>query len=193
MHRSSDHKPGFSVLESLQNCRPIFFGVLIVPLLVLCQCSRNPASTAAMSSLPCNLEYNDVPVQEALANLRSNPTKDILFAASSSLADEGSMRDAAFRAYHDFYVRKKSDLTSLLGPPVFDGNWTQDTYPVWATGMEITVWGTGDEAIYLRFDEEDEDTGIEVSLLTPRSPTSNHEPESPYKGLRETARAHQKK
>jgi hypothetical protein len=79
---------------------------------------------------------------------------------------------------------RKREIIKTLGNPKYEGCWTDENYPIWAVGHEIAVWENGGNPIYLRFHHEDREVGIDVTLLTPLSPSSNHDGKSIYEELR---------
>ncbi len=161
---------------------PLFWMILgIVCLVGIVLLLRSPMP------LPHNDFYNPISAADAISSLRKAPETDVLFAVSRGFWDDGSQFDSVYAAYENYFEKRRGELIAILGAPTFDGHWMQDSYPLFAIGERVAVWGSGDDTVYLRIHHEDKEVGIEVSLLTPRSPNSNHEPESPYEGLREHA------
>lgn len=159
--------------------------ILTCSILLLCVLVFSPQAFLRSSMpLPHTAEYNDIPVQEAIARLRADPTQDVIFAQSEGFWDDESRWQTVADAYHDYFEKKKAELKAVLGTSTFEGNWTTEAYPVFAVGEDIIVWGTGTEALYLRCYQEDQETGFEVSLLSATSPNSNHRPVSIYAELR---------
>lgn len=142
--------------------------------------------------LPHNEVYNPVPAMDAINNLRQDPKKDVIFAVSEGFWDGDDDFDSVYAAYETFFEQKQAELTAVLGEPTYEGHWMQDSYPVFAIGERVTVWGSGDGTVYLRVHQEDNEVGIEVSLLTPQSPNSNHESRSIYEEMRRDIQAAQK-
>jgi hypothetical protein len=140
--------------------------------------------------LPHNEVYNPVSATEAIQSLRKSPETDIVFAVSQGFWDDDSGYDSVYPAYENYFEERCRELIAILGKPTFDGHWMKDSYPLFAIGERAAVWGSGDDTIYLRILHEDPELGIEVSLLTPRSPNSNHEPKSIYDELRKYAQEH---
>jgi len=162
--------------------RFIYLKVIFAACMLFCQCGRYPSDGRASSKLPHNDYLSSLTVSAAVERLRKDPETDVLLAMSKGFWGTEDF-DGIYAAYAEFYDQKKKEFSSVLGPPVFDGNWTQKDYPVWAVGESVTTWGTGDKAVYLRLYHEDKEFGIEVSFLTPASESSNHEAESIYKKI----------
>lgn len=136
--------------------------------------------------LPHNAFYNPISAADAISSLRQTPETDVVFAVSRVFWSDSNF-DSVYAAYENYFEKRRDEITAILGTPTFDGHWVQDAYPLFAIGERVAVWGSGDDTLYLRIHHEDKEVGIEVSLLTPRSPNSNHESESPYEGLRKHA------
>lgn len=158
-----------------------FAALAIVCLIWLLIRSRNMA-------LPHNQTFNPIPAAEAVRQLRASPSDDVILAVSHGFGDDDSDFDDVYAAYEGHYEQRLSELTQLLGPPSFEGSWMLDTYPVFAIGERIAVWGAKTDTIYLRIHHEDQEAGIEVSLLSPESPNSNHDSKSIYEENRKFAR-----
>lgn len=162
--------------------QPLFWMILGIACLVgIALLLRSPGP------LPHNAFYNPISAADAINSLRQAPETDVVFAVSRGFWSEGSQFDSVYAAYEKHFEKRCSEITAILAAPTFDGHWMQESYPLFAIGERVAVWGGGDDTLYLRIHHEDKEVGIEVSLLTPRSPNSNHEPESPYEGLRKYA------
>ena len=129
--------------------------------------------------LPHHGEFHDITAAEAISRLRQEPLKDVVFAASDGLGEGLADFNVTDRAYNELFDRKEAEIAAVLGRPSYEGDWTEDSFPIFAIGHRIAVWGSGKDTIYLRIEEEKE--GIEVSLLTPQSPNSNHDEKSYYR------------
>lgn len=140
------------------------------------------------SALPHNLIYNSVSAAAAIKRLRETPEKDVVFAVSKGFWAGDSRFDSIYAAYEDYFEKRRLEIVAILGTPTFDGHWMEDAYPAFAVGERIAVWGEGDDTLYLRLFHEDQEVGIEVSLLTPRSPSSNLDSEADREALRKYAR-----
>ena len=162
--------------------QPLFWMILgIVCLVGIVLLLRSPGP------LPHNSFYNPVSAADAISSLRKTPEKDVVFAWSRGFWYDDSNWVSVFAAYESYFEQRGREITAILGPPTYEGHWSDDTFPLFAIGHRIMVWGSGEDTLYLRIQQEDKEIGVEVSLLTPRSSNSNHEPESPYEGLREHA------
>ena len=142
--------------------------------------------------LPHNEHFDPITASEAVGRLRQSPEREILFAVSNGFWDNDSDFDEIYAAYDRYYEERLKEFSHLLGTPLFAGHCMQDSYPVFAIGERVAVWGTGDEAIYLRLHHEDREVGIVVSLLSPKSPESNLEPKSIYEEIRKFERQRRK-
>lgn len=150
-------------------------------------CSRKTTTTP----LPHNEYYATIDANEAINSLRKDPKKDVIFAISKGFWGDDSKFDSIYAAYETFFEQKQAAIAAVLGEPIFAGHWMQDSFPVFAIGERVAVWGSGEGTIYLRIHHEDREVGIEVSLLTPLSPNSNHESKSIYDEMRKDIRAQQ--
>lgn len=137
--------------------------------------------------LPHNALYNPISTADSIGSLRQAPETDVVFAVSRGFWSDDGKFDAVYAAYEKHFEKRRGEITAILRKPAFDGHWAQEAYPHFAIGERVAVWGSGDDTLYLRIYHEDKEVGIEVSLLTPHSPNSNHESESPYEGLRKHA------
>jgi hypothetical protein len=144
-------------------------------------------------SLPHNEVFNSITAGDAVNSLQSDPKSDVVFATSQGFWGDDSDFDSVYSAYEKFFEQKQTEITTVLGKPSYQGHWIQDTYPIFAIGERVAVWGAENEAIYLRIYHQDQEVGIEVSLLTPQSPNSNHETRSIYDGIRQQIKAAQGK
>lgn len=165
------------------NNQTLFWMILGIACLVgIVLLLRNPAP------LPHNEYYNPISAADAISSLRKAPEKDVEFAVSRGFWDDESNWQSFFAAYELYFEQRGREITAILGPPTYEGHWEDGTFPLFAIGHRIMVWGSGDDTLYLRIQQEDREMGVEVALLTPRSSNSNHEPESPYEGLKNDPR-----
>jgi hypothetical protein len=134
-------------------------------------------------NLPHNEVFNSITAAEAVERLRKSPLSDVEFAVSRGFWEDDSEFDEIYAAYEGHFEERLAELQKLLGPPVFEGHPKEKAYPIFAIGERVAVWGAGDATVYLRLQHEDRELGIEVSLLTPKSPNSNHGAKSYYEGL----------
>ena len=160
-----------------------FAALAIIALIWVSARSRN-------MTLPHNQTFNPIAASEAVSQLRASPSDDVVFAVSDGFWGDDSDFDEIYAAYEGYYEQRLAEITQFLGSPSFEGSWMQDTYPVFAIGERIAVWGTDADTIYLRLHHEDQEVGIEVSLLSPKSPNSNHDSKSIYEENRKFARTH---
>jgi hypothetical protein len=139
-------------------------------------------------AIPHNIELNSTSASEAITRLKESPTSEVFFAISDGFWHDDSSFDEIFASYNDYYEKRLAEFIEQVGPPTFEGHWMQDEYPVFAVGERVAVWTIDNNTIYLRLHHEDKETGIIVSLLTPKSPDSNHDSKSIYEESRKFAR-----
>lgn len=147
------------------------------------------ARTESHMPLPHNELYNDLSPEDAILALGLAKDGLVPLAVSGGFWDEDSDFEEIHEAYGRYFEKKKTEFSRMLGTPIFEGNWLDDDYPSWAIGSEICAWQGPKGAIYLRLEHEDQESSIEVSLLTQGSIFSNHDPAGYYDVLREQVKA----
>ena len=125
-------------------------------------------------------ELNGASANSIVDQLISDRTLSVALAVSSG----GQAAEGAYDSFEEYYLQRKNEFTQILGPPSWEGTWSDPGYPDWALGEQIAIWDHQTGKIYLRINWEDDMIPVIVSIGTTDSNGSfNNQGESPYKFL----------
>jgi hypothetical protein len=122
--------------------------------------------------LPHAEHQTTVPIETLLQSLIEDAPQETELAASQSFYDdpEGKVFEI-YDTYSQFFESKESDISKILGRPVFQGGLPGAMDWAEKLGIEpgfekICVWKKDDKNVYLQIIWEDKDCPIVVSLGT---------------------------
>jgi hypothetical protein len=122
-------------------------------------------------SLPHNAHETALSLSQAVAEARSNPQVEVDLAASKHFYDFEGDWAVVTAAYEDYFAKGVTEVTRLLGEPIYRGPWNapdrsqwDSILPEFASAQELVVWQQDSKRLYCRYSWQDKEIPILIAL-----------------------------